>query len=344
MFATATSPSPVSSLVLVCQTDHPTRRPSHRSGGTIRAQPAGLAATARGFGRRRQPGRSLGRTARRRAATKGSMSLADRGMGARATKSICTTQSALLSTANPTGPTPPPAFGVTPAGPIPRHRVRFVHCIGPRTPSITPQGPPLSRVRFHEATADFQAVEAIRWPPDPNDHPATGIDGTPLSPAVLTTFPIPARPPVGWSATTGRECTIASSVCESILTAVLRMPDPSPPHAPPESVPIPMPRGAAWRAAPKPGGQGATPSTRPVVGSRSSPSGPTPAREPEYGLVPKANRRPSTIVWTGSIRVRRERPVVGWRGSRCQYCCRGQRPGNGSGGAGKRATVPIPRR
>nr|QQO99826.1 NADH dehydrogenase subunit 4 [Selaginella nipponica] len=134
--------------------------------------------------------------------------------------------SALLSSVNLTGLILCPVAGVTLAGLIPEYRVRFVYCIGLCTSLITFLGSLLLWVRFHESTADFQAVEAIRWLPDSNAHFAIGIDGISLFFVVLTTFLIPSCFLVNWSTITQRkEYTIALLVSESILIAVFCMLD-----------------------------------------------------------------------------------------------------------------------
>lgn len=89
-------------------------------------------------------------------------------------------------------------------------------------------------------------METIRWLPDPNINFSIGIDGIPSFFVVSTTFPIPICTPVGWSSieSSEKEYTIAFSIRESIMIAVPRMPDPSPPHVFSESVLISMSCGA----------------------------------------------------------------------------------------------------
>nr|ACI02102.1 NADH dehydrogenase subunit 4 [Isoetes engelmannii]ACI95888.1 NADH dehydrogenase subunit 4 [Isoetes engelmannii] len=140
------------------------------------------------------------------------------------------------------GPIPCPPLGSTILFVIPDSRIRLIRSIGLCTSLITSSYPPFFRVRFDNSTAKPQPVETIRWLPDPNINFSIGIDGIPSFFVVSTTFPIPIRTPVGWSSIESyeKEYTIAFSIRESIMIAVPRMPDPSPPHVFSESVLISM--------------------------------------------------------------------------------------------------------
>nr|AEA11190.1 NADH dehydrogenase subunit 4 [Selaginella moellendorffii]AEA29877.1 NADH dehydrogenase subunit 4 [Selaginella moellendorffii] len=134
--------------------------------------------------------------------------------------------SALCSPFNLTGLILCPIAGVILAGLIPEDRVRFVYRIGLCTSLFTFLCSLLFWIRFHASTADFQAVEAIRWLPDSDAYIVIGIDGLSLFFVVLTTFLIPTCFLVGWSSIPQRkEYTIVLLVSESILIAVFCMLD-----------------------------------------------------------------------------------------------------------------------
>nr|YP_002860278.1 NADH dehydrogenase subunit 4 [Nothoceros aenigmaticus]ACC86801.1 NADH dehydrogenase subunit 4 [Nothoceros aenigmaticus] len=125
---------------------------------------------------------------------------------------------------------------------IPDSRIQLIRSIGLRTFLITFLYSPFLWIEFDNSTAKFQFVESIRWLPYSNINFYIGIDGISLSFVVLTTFLIPIRILVGWSSTKSykKEYMIAFLICESLMIAVSRMPDPLLSHVFLESVSILM--------------------------------------------------------------------------------------------------------